>query len=191
MKNTIAIALLTTLLFVQCGKEENPFGIKNGSIGNLTKTTQMRQVDSIFANDSIVKLNPIDNALGTQGEVEVYDNEGNKLLLLSPENESDPSATITNIQVFDTRYLTEKGLNSGSTFGELKAGYEIESVENAINAVVVFLKNTDVYVTIDKEELPENIRYNYSSKIEAAQIPDTATFKYFMIGWDTEDTAPE
>ena len=66
----------------------------------------------------------------------------------------------------------------------MKKSYEISGVQNAINSVVVFLKNSDIYLTIDKKQLPENIRYNYNAKIEETQIPEEASFKYFMINWD-------
>ncbi|MAT89837.1 MAG: hypothetical protein CMC35_04010 [Flavobacteriaceae bacterium] len=193
MKNILTTVILFTIaiFFVQCGDDSDPFLIQKDAVGPLTKNTAMRQVDSIFANDSIVKLNPNENALGTQGEVEIFDKDGTKLLLLSPEDENDPTSNITNIQVFDARYKTDKGLNSKSTFGDLKANYEIAGIENAINSVVVFIKDSNVYVTIDKKQLPENIRYDYQAKIEQSQIPNEATFKYFMIGWDTDYDAPE
>tara|TARA_R100001369_G_scaffold92586_2_gene138579 strand:+ start:2548 stop:3126 length:579 start_codon:yes stop_codon:yes gene_type:complete len=188
MKKTLLLGVLTTILFASCDSNKDPFAISEGSIGNLDKTIQMRQVDSIFAEDSIVKLNPVKNAIGTQGEVEIYDTDGNKLLLLSPEDENDPNATVTNVQVFDSRYKTEKGLTSSSTFKDVKANYTISNIETTINAVVVFLKDSEIYLTIDKKELPENLRYNPNAKIEASQIPDDATFKYFMIGWEPDTT---
>lgn len=189
MKKNLLLALFAGILLTQCGKGEDPFALKNGLIGPLTKRVQMKQLDSIFANDSIVKLNPIENALGTQGEVEIYDKTGKKLLLISPNNETDPNSLISNIQIFDARYKTEKGLTVSSTFKVVKEHYEIAAIENAINAVVVFLKDSDIYLTIDKKQLPENIRYDYSSKIEISQIPEEATFKYFMVGWDVENTS--
>ncbi|MAZ73870.1 MAG: hypothetical protein CMC70_12070 [Flavobacteriaceae bacterium] len=184
MKKTLLFAAIATMLFVQCEEEKDPFAISNEAIGPLTKKTQMKQLDSIYAQDSIVKLNPVTGAIETQGEVEVYDKEGVKLLLLSPYDESDPTSEIANIQIFDPRYKTDKGLTKASTFKEVKANYEIAGIQNAINSVVVFLKDTDIYLTIDKKQLPEEVRYNFNQKIEATQIPDTATFKYFMIGWD-------
>ncbi|MCW8981129.1 MAG: hypothetical protein OQJ83_07060 [Altibacter sp.] len=187
MKKTLFLGALLTLLFVQCGKDNDPFLIKQGAIGNLTKNVQMKQIDSIFAQDSIVRLNPIADALGTQGEVEIYEKGGKKLLLLSPDNESDPTSVITNVQVFDERYETEKGLNMNSTFKTVKENYTIAAIESTINAVVVFLENSDIFITIDKKQLPENLRYDSNAKIEVTQIPDEATFKYFMIGWDAED----
>jgi len=188
MKKTLLLSLLTTILFVSCDSNKDPFTIGEGSIGSLDKNIQMKQVDSIFAEDSIVKLNPIKNALGTQGEVEIYDKEGNKLLLLSPEDENDPNATVTNVQVFDARYKTDKGLTSGSTFKDVKANYTVSNIETTINSVVVFLKDSEIYLTIDKQQLPENLRYNPNAKIEASQIPDGAKFKYFMIGWEADTT---
>lgn len=184
MKKTWFLVLTLGFLLTQCAEKTDPFAIAPGSIGTLTKDVQMKQLDSIFAQDSLVELNPIQNALGTQGEVEIYDKSGNKLLLISPDDESDPNSKITNIQVFDGRYKTDKGLGPKSTFGDIKKNYSVAAVQNAINSVVVLLKDSDIYVTIDKKQLPENIRYNYSAKIEATQIPEEATFKYFMIAWD-------
>ncbi len=187
MKKTLLVIVIVSLAFVQCGKNSDPFLIKNGSIGNFTKELKINQVDSVFAEDSLVKLNPAQEAIGTQGEVEVFDKDGNKLLLLSPDDENDPNSEITNIQVFDSRFKTEKGLTSASTFKDVKANYTVKNIETTINAVVVFLQDTDVYLTIDKKYLPENLRYDMNVKVEASQIPDSAPIKYFMIGWDRSE----
>ncbi len=191
MKNTLLLGAIISILFIQCGKETDPFLIQKGAIGNLTHKNAMKQIDSIFSNDSIVKLNPIKNVIGTQGEVEIFEKGGVKLMLLSPNDESDPESKITNIQIFDNRYKTIKGLNSESIFKEVKDNYIISDIETTINSVVVFLEDSEIYITIDKKELPEDLRYNSSLKIEASQIPDTATFKYFMLGWDLEDEEEE
>jgi len=191
MKINLLIAIVTSVLFIQCAEEKDPFLISKGAIGPLSKEIKMMQVDSIFATDSIVPLSSIKNALGTQGEVEVYEKGGKKLLLLSPNSETDPNSVITNIQIFDDRYKTDKGLNLNSTFADVKANYEVVGIQNAINSVVVFLKDSEVYLTIDKKELPASLRYNYSAKVEVTQIPDAAKFKYFMVGWDIEDASEE
>ncbi len=183
MKKLVFITLLS-LAFVQCKKEKDPFAITNGEVGLLTKDVQIKQIDSLFATDSIVKLSSIQDALGTQGEVEIFEKGGKKLMLITPEDENDPNSTISYIQLFDGRYKTEKGLSPTSTFKDVKANYTIENVQTTINAVVVFLKESDIYLTIDKKYLPEEIRFDMSAKVEASQIPDSAPFKYFMVGWD-------
>ena len=191
MKKTLLLAIMAGFLFAQCTDEKDPFVISNAVVGHITKDTKVMQLDSIFAQDSIVKLSPIENALGTQGEVEIYEKGGAKLLLLSPKDENDPNSKITNVQIFDERYKTDKGLTSSSTFKDVKANYTVKSVETTIRSVVVFLVDSPIYLTIDKLQLPENLRYDPSVKVEASQIPDTATFKYFMIGWDSDDNTTE
>lgn len=183
----IAGVALSALLFVKCETKQDPFVISQDQVGLLTKEIQIKQLDSIFKMDSIVKLSAIENALGTQGEVEIYDKEGNKLLLVSPHDETDPNSTINDIQLFDARFKTDKGLNINSTFKDVKDNYTIKDILTGINTVVVFLEESDVYITIDKKQLSENARYDPSLKIEASHIPDTATFKYIMVGWDKED----
>jgi hypothetical protein len=187
MKKTLFIGAMTALFFIQCDKKSDSFLIQQDMVGKLSKGIQIRQVDSLFADDSIVQLSSIRNTLGTQGEVEIYEKGGVKLLLLSPEDENDPNSLISNIQVFDNRYKTTKGLHNGSTFKDVKANYTILDIETTINSAVVFLVDSDIFITINKSQLPENLRYDPSAKIEASQIPDDATFKYFMIGWDNDN----
>ena len=184
MKKTLLIIGIVSLTFIQCGKDSDPFLIKNGAIGTLIKDMKVKKIDSIFASDSIVKTNSSPNALETQGEVEIYEKGGKQLLLLSPDDETNPNSTIKNIQVFDSRYKTEKGLTSASTWKDVKANYTVDNIQTTINAVVIFLKDSDIYLTIDKKSLPEELRYDMDLKVEASQIPDNAPFKYFMIGWE-------
>jgi hypothetical protein len=191
MKKTLLLAIVAGFLFAQCTDEKDSFVISNAAVGHITKDTKVIQLDSIFAQDSIVKLSPIENALGTQGEVEIYEKGGAKLLLLSPSDENDPNSKITNVQIFDDRYKTDKGLTSTSTFKDVKANYTIKRVETTIRSVVVFLEDSPIYLTIDKLQLPENLRYDPSVKVESSQIPDTATFKYFMVGWEADDNSIE
>jgi len=187
MKKTILLAAAGILVFTQCETKTDKFAIGNGSIGEVTTETAIKHIDSIFANDSIVPQSNIKAALGTQGEVDVYEKGGTKLLRLSPDDENNPDAVITNIRIYDARYKTDKGLNINSTFKDIKDNYTISGIQTSFDTVVLFLEGSDVYVTIDKKELPENLRYNPSITIEASQIPDTAKFKYFMVAWESAE----
>ncbi len=193
MKKIVMIAgvALSVLVFVQCETKQNPFAISQDQVGLLHRDIQVKQLDSIFKMDSIVKLTSIKNTLGTQGEVEIYEKTGKKLILVSPHSETDPNSTISTIQLFDERYKTDKGLSIKSTFKDIKDNYTINNILTGINTVVVFLDNSDVYITIDKKQLSENARYDPNLKIEASHIPDTATFKYMAIGWDKIEATEE
>jgi hypothetical protein len=186
LKKIIALVSMT-LLFIQCKEEINPFLISNDSVGTLTRGMTIKEIDSTFAKDSIVKLYAQNKELPTQGEVEIYEKNGTKLVSISPVNNNDPDALISNFQFFDPRYKTDKGLNLSSTFKDIKANYKISNIETTISTVVIFLENNDLFINIDKNELPENFRYNPNLVIDVTNIPDEAKIKYFMLSWKIDE----
>ena len=186
LKKIIAI-VSGTLLFIQCKEEINPFLISNDSVGTLTRGMTIKEIDSTFAKDSIVKLYAQNEELPTQGEVEVYEKSGTKLVSISPVTNNDPDALISNFQFFDPRYKTDKGLNLSSTFKDIKANYKISNIETTISTVVIFLEDNDLFINIDKNELPENFRYNPNLIIDVTNIPDEAKIKYFMLSWKIDE----
>ncbi|MCP4485618.1 MAG: hypothetical protein GY823_13845 [Flavobacteriaceae bacterium] len=190
LKKIIAIVSVT-LLFIECKEEINPFLISNDSVGALTRGMTIKEIDSIFAQDSIVKLYAQNEELPTQGEVEIYDKNGTKLVSISPVTNNDPDALISNFQFFDPRYKTDKGLNLSSTFKDIKANYKILNIETTISTVVLFLEDNDLFINIDKNELPENFRYNPNLVIDITNIPDEAKIKYFMLSWKIDEFEKE
>ena len=190
LKKIIALVSVT-LLFIQCKEEINPFLISNDSVGTLTRGMTIKEIDSIFAQDSIVKLYAQNEELPTQGEVEIYDKNGTKLVSISPVTNNDPDALISNFQFFDPRYKTDKGLNLSSTFKDIKANYKILNIETTISTVVIFIEDNDLFINIDKNELPENFRYNPNLVIDVTNIPDEAKIKYFMLSWKIDEFEKE
>ena len=186
LKKIIALVSVT-LLFIQCKEEINPFLISNDSVGALTRGMTIKEIDSTFAKDSIVKLYAQNEELPTQGEVEIYEKNGTKLVSISPVTNNDPDALISNFQFFDPRYKTDKGLNLSSTFKDIKANYKISNIETTISTVVIFLEDSDLFINIDKNELPENFRYNPNLVIDITNIPDEAKIKYFMLSWKIDE----
>lgn len=186
LKKIIAIVSVT-LIFIQCKEEINPFLISNDSVGALTRGMTIKEIDSIFAQDSIVKLYAQNEELPTQGEVEIYKKNGTKLVSISPVTNNDPDALISNFQFFDPSYKTDKGLNLSSTFKDIKANYKISNIETTISTVVIFLEDNDLFINIDKNELPENFRYNPNLVIDITNIPDEAKIKYFMLSWKIDE----
>ena len=187
MSKKIIAIVSVTLIFIQCKEEINPFLISNDSVGALTRGMTIKEIDSIFAQDSIVKLYAQNEELPTQGEVEIYKKNGTKLVSISPVTNNDPDALISNFQFFDPSYKTDKGLNLSSTFKDIKANYKISNIETTISTVVIFLEDSDLFINIDKNELPENFRYNPNLVIDITNIPDEAKIKYFMLSWKIDE----
>ncbi len=159
----------------------NSLLIDSSSVGPLKQTSFIHELPELFAGDSLVaRRNQGDSLVG---EVEIYDPKGNMRMIVFSKDERDPKSTLSYLRIMDPKYTTKDGLGVSSTFGQFKQSHEIAGIDNAINAVVVSFKDTPWYITIDKKELPENVRYDYSSKIEVAQIPEEAKIKYFFYTW--------
>ena len=184
MKKGLLLLLFTTSIFVSCDKEQDPFLISATSVGKLTKDVQIKELDSVFSQDSIVKQVTEGELYKSNNEIEVYDKTGKKMLLLEPVQAFDSTSTIGFIQVLDPRFKTAKGLSTKSTFKDIVKNYNISRIENTLSAAVIFIDDLNIYVTIDKKQLPAELRYDTQMRIQASQIPDDARIKYFMIDWD-------
>lgn len=183
-KSFILVFTIVSFLFISCEKEQDPYLISPNSIGNLTRDAKINELDSIFAGDSLVRQVSEGEMYRKSNEIEVYDKTGKKLLLLEPVQAFDSTSTIGFVQVLDPRYKTAKGLGTESTFQDIVENYSISRIENTLSAAVIFIDDLNVYVTIDKKQLPVELRYDTQSRIQASQIPDDAKIKYFMIDWD-------
>lgn len=184
-KPLIAFSIFSLLLF-SCSKEKDPFLITSDAIGHLNKEIKVKQLDSIFAQDSLVKLGVESNMFSEVEQIEIFDKEGAKLLLLTPEENKNPESKIIHIQIFDERFKTENGIHINSTFKEVKENYSISSIVNTMKSVIISLENSDVYLTIDKEDLPDSFE-EFGAKIVASDIPDQARFKFLMIDWEDKE----
>tara|TARA_R110002050_G_scaffold1281_4_gene9337 strand:+ start:81605 stop:82222 length:618 start_codon:yes stop_codon:yes gene_type:complete len=205
MKKMLSVVILaTSILFINCGKDTTKFKITKNAIGQLTKDSKVSDIESIYAEDSIVATNGVPKMnLGFDlknesskdsinesvikddfiyQKIEIFEKGGLHLLSLTPSR--DTIAKIENIRIHDPRYTTEKGITINSTFKDIKDNYSIKKIITSMNNVVIILKETGVYFTIDKKELPESLRYNSSINIEAVQIPDAAKIKYMMLAWE-------
>lgn len=184
MKATVKLlALLLAGIALQSCEKDNPFLITETSVGPLEQTTKARDLESLFPQDSIVR-DSLAIKLGAMGsKIEIYEKGGKHLLSLTPTTDSVPG--IENIQIMDPRYLTKNGIGLKSRFRDIESNYEIRKIVTTLRSMVVFPKGSNLYFTLDKEELPGNLRFG-NSQIEAVQIPPDAKIKYLMLGWDSQ-----
>jgi hypothetical protein len=181
MKKLVIFLCVFAICLSSCKEKDTAFLITNNSIGKLEKISLARDLDLIYADDSIVK-DTFNSKLGpAYQKVKVFEKGGKHLLTITPSNDSIP--VIENVRVFDERFSTETGIGLNSTFKDIQANYTVKKIVTTLNSVVVFVKESDLYFTIDKEELPANLRFG-TNTIEAVQIPDDAKVKYLMIGWN-------
>jgi len=181
---TVTKAMRSVLIMVtSCNTKIDKFLMSHHHIGELTDSTQVKDLEAVFIDDSIVKNIAGDEFLGRTNDIEVFEKGGKQLLVLTPTEALDSTSTIRTIKIIDDRFRTLKGLTINSTFGDIKTNYKISSIQNTLKNVVIFTSDSNFFFTIDKNELPSELRFDMSKKIEAVQIPDQSKIKYFMIGW--------
>ena len=187
MKKLFNFSILSiTLLLIligSCSKPQDPFAISKQNIGFLNDSTLVGDLKTVFPNDSII--NPIDgdDFAGSSSDIIVFEKGGKQLLVLSPTQSLDETSKIRTVRVIDERYKTKKGLNSKSTFKDIKDNYNISGIENTLGNVIVSVDEINAYFTIARIELPAELRFDLDAKIEAIQIPETAKIKNFFIQW--------
>ena len=184
MKKYIPTLFMIMLFFSSCKKETDPFLVTKNSIGTLTDTTKVMEINALFPNDSIVNYTGDSTFNIPMNTVEVSEKGGNLLLVLTPKTKADSTSTISNIRIVDSRFKTAKGISTLSTFKDLQDAYKISKIDNLINSIVVSVNEINAQFAIDKKELPGNLQHDMNLKIEAVQIPDKAKLKYFFINWD-------
>ena len=182
MKQLNLLIIITAIAFAGCKEETiDPFAVAKHNVGFITDSTKISELKTIFANDSIVTYKEDDSFVGGINTIDIYKKNGNQLLSISPTEALDSTATINTISIFDPRFKTSKNISISSTFKEIKDNYKISRISNLINSVVVSVDELDATFTIDKKELPANMRFDMSMKIDAIQIPDNAKIKFFMM----------
>ena len=171
------------ILIVGCNKEPDPFLVGKQHVGLLTDSTQIKDLKMVFPNDSIAELKDDEFSVDND-DIEIYEKGGKLLLILEPSQALDSTAVIKSVQIMDSRFKTNKNISVLSTFKDINDNYKISRISNLLNSIVVFVDEINASFTIDKKELPANLRFDMSLTIEKIQIPDKAKIKYFFVYWD-------
>ena len=186
MRHLLTATIAITLLFTSCNKTQNPFEISKQHIGLLTDSTQVKDLESIYPNDSVVKFMIGNTFNGSTNSIDIFEKGGKQLLSLTPKYSLDSTSTISNIRILDSRFKTEKNISTISAFKDIQTQYKISRISNLINSIVVAVDDINASFTIDKKELPANLRFDMDLKFEATHIPDEAKIKYFFVNWSNK-----
>jgi hypothetical protein len=183
MKKYVLITLILALIGLSaCETNHSEFTINESSVGKLSKTTKISELERIYANDSIVTNDSIGLKNGTlYSSLLIYDKAGTRLLRLQPKGDS--TRTIGSIRVYDPRFKTDNNIRIGSNFKDLKSIGKIDKILPALNSVSITIKGSSIFYSIDRKELPDVLKYDRAAIIEALQIPDNATVSNIMIQW--------
>jgi len=182
-KNILPVIAIAFSLFIVSCSNNSKFKIEKGKIGDLTTKTTIKDLNTIFKNDSIVRNLSEgaqgDNYFQEDDEYFIYEKGGKLLLTILPKEQLDSTSTIKSIEIHDERFKTESGINLNSTFLEINANNNINRVESTFSSATLFLDNLNTTITIDNEEL--GLKEFNTQKVSKEQIPDLAKMKTFIV----------
>ncbi len=178
----LPIAILS-IIVASCSQNQDQFLISKSKIGPLTDTTTVKNLKTIFKNDSIVIVPPSGTEfLGDISDIHIFQKNGEKLLSLTPKNALDGSSTIKTIQIHSPKYANKKGLNTTSAFGDITNNYKISTITKTLGSVIITVNEINAFFTIPKNNLPADLWFT-ENKIEAIQIPQNTKIGSFFIQW--------
>jgi hypothetical protein len=177
MKKSLII-LVISFFIIQC-TNENDTKIARNQLGKLNRNTNIEDLDKIFKKDSLVKL-PEDGDVFY--EYKIYNKQGHHLLTIKPKFKGDSLMGIENIQIFDSKYKTEKGISTASTFKDISNHYSINKIEPSFTSAIVFLDELNATIALDKKDL--KLAEFDMNKIDKGQVPDLATIKFITLWFD-------
>ena len=101
MKNIFFAIIIASFFITSCSTDKpvDPFLVKKYNIGLLTDSTTVRELDTIFKNDSIVRYVSGDEFAGSINVIEIFDKSGKKLLDLYPKEALDSTSVISNVRI--------------------------------------------------------------------------------------------
>ena len=177
--------LFIPLLIFIVGCSSNEYKIEKGKIGKLNKEIIVQQLDSIYKNDSIVRrIGEGDYMFSGDDKYLIFSTNKNHLLTLTPKNQHDNNETIETIEIVSNLFTTNKGVNIESTFRMIEKNHKINSIQNTINNLIIYVDEIDAYFIIDKQNLPIDLRLGTDQIIKSINIPPESKIKRFMIGWN-------
>ena len=182
-KNLLPILVIAFSVFIISCSNSNKFKIEKGIVGNINTKTTVKELSTIFKNDSIVKNLSEgaqgDNYFQEDDEYYIFEKGGKLLLTILPKEQLDSTSTIKSIEIHDERFKTESGININSNFLEINANNHIDRVESTFSSATLFLDNLNTTITIDNEEL--GLKEFNTQKVSKEQIPDLAKMKTFIV----------
>jgi len=182
-KNILPVIAIAFSLFIVSCSNNSKFKIEKGKIGDLTTKTTIKDLNTIFKNDSIVRNLSEgaqgDNYFQEDDEYFIYEKGGKLLLTILPKEQLDSTSTIKSVEIHDERFKTETGININSSFSDINSSNNINRVESTFSSATLFIDDLNATIAIDKEEL--GLKEFSTQKVTLEQIPDLAKMKSFII----------
>ena len=112
----------------------------------------------------------------------MFDVNGKPSLVFIPKVHNDSIKGLDLVKIYSSRYMTEKGISTSSTFKDIVDNYSIDKIEPSFSAAILFVNELNATISLNKQDL--NLDEFDMRKINQGQIPDEAKVKYISLWFE-------
>jgi len=158
------------------------FHISENRVGIFSKGMTISDVYNTIPKDQIKKkVGYGEFADDTFDDYEIYDSNGEKLLILTPKQSGNTNSKINRVLILDNRFQTTEKIGLNSTFGDLAKYYPTDKISPDMEHIVLDVNHINAWFTIKKTELQDG--WWNGKGIDKTKIPNTAKFDGISIWW--------
>ncbi|MCG8220938.1 copper resistance protein NlpE N-terminal domain-containing protein [Tenacibaculum finnmarkense genomovar finnmarkense] len=127
------------------------------SIGGFNKQNTIMEVLQILPNVQIQKkIGKGEFAEDVYDDYEIYNHNNQLLFSLTPKNTGDVHQKINRVLINSPFFKTEKGINTNSTYGDIKNAYTVNKIEPTREHIFLIVDELNASFSISKNKLKKD-----------------------------------
>lgn len=159
-------------------EDTRQFLVGKNFVGNVTDSTEVKDLKFIFKNDSISSYKEDDSFVGGINPIGIYSKSGTPLLHIFPNESHDSTSTINYIHIKNSIYKTALDISVRSYFKDIKATYPISEIKNEMNYIEVYVDSLKSIFAFRKSGSLKD--FDFGTEIKQNQIPDSTSIDYYI-----------
>ncbi len=117
-------------------------------------------------------------------DYEIYTRYGKHLLTITPQFAGSMYQDINRVQVVSPFFTTEKGINTNSTYQDIKKAYTINKIEPTREHIMLVVDEINANFSIPKKSLKKGWWNDKTKKVNENKIPANAKTDGFFLWWE-------
>ncbi len=120
----------------------------------------------------------------TYDDYEIYNQNNQHLLTLTPKLTGSADQKINRVLVVSPFFKTDKGISVTSTYKDIKNAYKISKIEPTRTHIVLVVDEINASFSIPKTSLKKGWWNEKTKSVNADKIPNNAVVEYFILWWN-------
>ncbi len=159
--------------------------IRANYVGIFDDTMRIKDILQLIPTNQIQKKEGKGEfAEDSYDDYEIYTENGQHLLTLTPKNIDNLEQKINRVLIKSPFFETEKGISAKSTYKAIKEAYTINKIEPTREHIVLIIDELNANFGIAKTKLQQGWWNNTTKTVNADKIPDDAQIDSFILWWN-------